>query len=83
LADEDHRVSVPFFIGPDGEQITFAQLPPRELKSWLPRHKAIVVAAVRNGLLTFDEACRRYGPYAEEYLSWHDAVQRGDLHHRG
>ena len=76
-------MSVPFFIGSDGEQITFAQLPPRELECWLPRHKAIVVAAVRNGLLTFDEACSRYGPYAKEYLSWHDAVQRGDVHHRG
>jgi hypothetical protein len=62
---------VPFFIGPEGEQITLAQLPRRGLKRWSPRHKAMVVAAVRHGLLSFDEACNRYGLYAEEYLSWH------------
>jgi hypothetical protein len=65
--------SVPFFIGPDGEQITLAHLPLGGLKRWLPRDKALVVAAVRHGLLTFDEACKRYGPYAEEYLSWHNS----------
>ena len=73
MSDEALRVSVPFFIGPDGEQITLAQLPRRGLKRWLPRHKAMVVAAVRHGLLTFDEACKRYAPYAEEYLSWHSS----------
>jgi hypothetical protein len=31
------------------------------------------VAAVRHGLITFDEACKRYGQYAEEYLSWHNS----------
>ena len=35
----------------------------------------MVVAAVRHGLLTFDEACKRYALYAEEYLSWHDAAR--------
>ena len=68
------KVSAPFFIGPDGERITLSQLPRRGLKRWLPRHKAMVVAAVRHGLLTFDEACKRYPPYAEEYLSWHDSA---------
>jgi hypothetical protein len=71
LSDEAPKVNVPFFIGPNGEQITLAQLPRRGLKRWLPHHKAMVVAAVRHGLLTFDEACKRYGLYAEEYLSWH------------
>jgi hypothetical protein len=65
---------VPFFIGSNGERITLAQLPRRGLKRWLPRHKAMVVAAVRHGLLTFDEACKCYPAYAEEYLSWHNSV---------
>jgi hypothetical protein len=30
----------------------------------------MVVAAVRHGLLTFDEACDRYSLSAEQYLSW-------------
>jgi hypothetical protein len=33
----------------------------------------MVVAAVRHGLLTFDEACKRYAPYAKEFLCWHSA----------
>jgi hypothetical protein len=62
-----------FFIGPDGEQVMLAQLPPRGLKRWLPRDKVMVVAAVRHGQLSFDEACKRYGPYAKGYLSWHNS----------
>ena len=73
MSSEDLRSSVPFLIGPDGEQIALAQLPRRGLKRWLPRDKAMVVAAVRHGLLTFDEACKRYGPYAEEFMSWHNS----------
>ena len=53
--------------------MTLAQLPPRGLKRWLPQHKALVVAAVRHGLLTFGEACERYSLSAEEYLSWQRA----------
>jgi Protein of unknown function (DUF1153) len=60
-----------FFVGPDGRQIKLAQLPPRDLKGWRPGHKAMVVAAVRHGLITVDEACRRYNLSAEGYLSWY------------
>jgi uncharacterized protein DUF1153 len=30
----------------------------------------LVVAAVRHGLLTFDEACERYSLSVDEYLYW-------------
>jgi hypothetical protein len=60
-----------FFIGPDGRQIKLADLPPRGLKDWQPHHKAMVVAAVRHGLLTIDEACSRYDLSTEEYLCWY------------
>jgi len=60
-----------FFVGPDGKQITLAHLPPRDLKDWGPSHKAIVVAAVRHGLITVDEACRRYNLSTEGYLCWY------------
>jgi hypothetical protein len=33
--------------------------------------KAIVVAAVRHGLITLGEACERYHLTTEEYVSWH------------
>src|SRR6185312_11418107 len=34
-------------------------LPPPETKRWVPRRKAQVVAAVRAGALSLDEACER------------------------
>jgi Protein of unknown function (DUF1153) len=70
LSDQDARVRATHLVGPDGKQMTLAQLPSPRLKRWLPRHKALVVAAVRHGLITFDEACERYSLSLDEYLSW-------------
>jgi hypothetical protein len=58
------------FEGPDGERITPSELPPRGLKRWTVREKALVVAAVRNGLLTVAEACERYDLSLEDFLAW-------------
>jgi len=60
----------PFFIGPDGKRITLADLPPRDL----PAQKSMVVAGVRQGLITLREACERYHLSLDEYLSWHRSV---------
>jgi len=60
-----------FFIGPDGKTIRLDQLPRRDLKRWRPRDKAMVVAAVRHGLITVNEACARYDLSIEEYLCWY------------
>jgi hypothetical protein len=46
------------------------KLPPSETKRWVMRRKAQVVAAVRSGLLTFEEACQRYRLSEEEFKSW-------------
>jgi uncharacterized protein DUF1153 len=70
MSDQNTRVRIPSFTGPDGARITLDELPPPRLKRWRPHHKTMVVAAVRHGLLTFDEACDRYSLSAEEYLSW-------------
>jgi len=64
-------VFVILFIGPDGRQTKLTRLPRRDLKNWQPRHKAMVVAAVRHGLITIEEACRRYNLSAERYLCWY------------
>ena len=66
----------PFFIGLDGKRITLADLPPRNLRHFLPRHKAMVVAAVRHGLITLDYACKRYELSTDEYLSWYRSSAR-------
>ena len=60
-----------FYIGPDGTPIKLDDLPPHGFKDWQPRHKAMVVAAVRHGLITVDQACARYDLSIEEYLCWY------------
>ena len=43
------------------------------------RSKAEVVAAVRNGLISLDEACRRYTLSIEEFLSWQRLIDSHGL----
>ena len=45
-------------------------LPPPYTMRWVARRKAAVVAAVRNGRITMEEALRRYQLSEEEFLSW-------------
>ncbi|MDF2765019.1 MAG: hypothetical protein K0S81_2013 [Rhodospirillales bacterium] len=63
-------------IGPSGEPLTIADLPPPETKRWVIRRKAEVVAAVRGGLLTLEEACERYSLSSEEFTSWQRLIDR-------
>lgn len=65
-----------YVIGPDGNPLTMADLPPPDTKRWVIRRKAEVVAAVKGGLLTLDEACERYNLTTEEFLSWQRAINR-------
>lgn len=44
--------------------------PPPLPKRWIPHRKAEVVAAVQDGLLTYDDAMKRYSLSVEEFLSW-------------
>jgi hypothetical protein len=66
-------------MGPYGEQITTSDLPPSNTKRWVIRRKALVVAAVRGGLISLEEACRRYSLSVEEFLSWQQAIDRHGL----
>jgi transposase-like protein len=52
------------------------ELPPPGTKRWTARRKAAVVAAVSSGMITIDEACRRYALSVEEFLSWRNTIQR-------
>jgi hypothetical protein len=54
-------------------------LPAPDTRRWVVRRKAKVVAAVRAGLLSVDEACQRYSLSAEEYQSWERALSRHGL----
>jgi hypothetical protein len=68
-----------YVIGPDGRVLTLTDLPPRDTKRWVIRRKAALVAAVRGGLLTLEEACERYALTIEEYLSWQTTLDRHGL----
>lgn len=68
------RPRTKFVIGPDGSPLTIADLPPSSTRRWVIRRKAEVVAAVRGGLLSLDEACARYTLTIEEFLSWQASI---------
>ena len=66
----------PTVIGPDGTHLTIDDLPNPNTRRWVARRKAEVVAAVRGGLLSLEDACQRYTLSVEEFLSWQRAVER-------
>ena len=66
-------------IGPLGEPLSLADLPSPKTKRWVVRRKAEVVAAVRGGLISLDDACRRYTLTVEEFLSWQRSIERHGL----
>ena len=76
---ENQKIRPQQVIGPLGEALTLATLPPIATARWTPRRKAEVVAAVAGGLLTFDEACERYSLSIEELTSWQRAVDRSGM----
>jgi len=49
-------------LGPEGSPITLDDLPPPDTTRWVIRRKAAVVAGVRAGLLSLEEACARLPP---------------------
>ncbi len=61
---------------PDGTVLTRADLPPADTRRWVASRKAIVVKAVKYGLLTESDALERYDLSAEEFALWIAAVDR-------
>lgn len=62
-------------IGPHGAPMTIDDLPPPDTKRWVVRRKAEVVAGVRAGLISIEEACERYSLSMEEFLSWQRMIE--------
>ena len=79
MAEQQFRARVRYVIGPDGSPLTIADLPPTDTKRWVIRRKAEVVAAVRGGLLSIEEACERYRLTVDEFLSWQRSIDRHGL----
>jgi hypothetical protein len=66
-------------LAPDGSVLTLADLPAPTTERWVASRKAIVVAAMRGGLLSMSDACARYRLTTEEFLSWQTQVDRNGL----
>jgi hypothetical protein len=52
-----------------------AHLPPPDTKRWVPRRKAAIAGAVRNGAIGLEEVCRRYELSVEEFLTWQRTIE--------
>jgi hypothetical protein len=68
-----------YVIGPDGSPMTIADLPAPSTKRWVVRRKAQVIAAVRGGLLSLEDACSRYRLTVDEFLSWQSSIDQHGL----
>ncbi len=64
-------------VEPTGQPLSLKDLPPRNTKRWVIWRKAEVVAAVRGGLISLEEACKRYQLSVEEFQSWQNSL---DVH---
>jgi hypothetical protein len=56
-----------------------ADLPTPGTKRWVIRRKTEVIAAVRGGLLSLEEACSRYMLTVDEFLSWQSSIDQHGL----
>src|SRR5262249_41404815 len=66
---ESARLKAAKVNGPFGPLTIADRLSPGT-RRWSIRRKATVIAAVRGGLLSLEEACRRYALNVEQYVSW-------------
>jgi len=59
---------------------TSNDLPSPGITRWRFQHKALVVTAVRTGLINLADACARYSITIEEFLSWQRLLDEHGLH---
>jgi hypothetical protein len=77
LRPEETSASVDLIaFGAPSKSATVDDLPPPNTRRWVIRRKAEVVLGVRNGVISLEEACRRYKLSIEEFLSWQRLIER-------
>jgi hypothetical protein len=54
-------------------------LPPPDTERWSARRKAAVVMAARTGVISREEACRRYCLSPEELAAWETALDENGI----
>ena len=57
------------------EAPVMTELPSANTRRWVARRKAAVVAAISSGMITLEEACRRYHMSEEELSAWQRAFE--------
>ena len=55
-------------------------LPPADTKRWVARRKAAVIAGLRAGAITTEQAYQRYALSEEELLGWQHAFEADGMH---
>jgi DNA-binding winged helix-turn-helix (wHTH) protein len=70
---------VKFVRGPDGRPLSLSDLPLANMNRWVIRRKAMVVAAVRGGLVSMEQAYERYSLTGDEFVSWERACARSSM----
>lgn len=63
-------------VGPDGRAMTINDLPPPDTTRWVVRRKAQVVFGVQAGLISLEDACKRYSLTPEEFATWERMIER-------
>jgi len=58
------------------KKISISDLPPSNTKRWVIKRKALVVDAVKAGVLSLDDACSKYSLSLEEFFSWQEAMEK-------
>lgn len=58
-------------------QRDLSHLPPPDTKRWVVSRKAIVVDAVRKGLISLADVCARYSLSEEEIRGWMKLAEKG------
>lgn len=76
---KDNEILINGGLGLKHARITFADLPTPGIKRWVVRRKAMIVVAVRGGLLSMSEACDRYTLSVDEFLAWDRAFDTAGL----
>lgn len=55
---------------------TIEDLPSPDTKRWVIRRKAVVVYAVEEGIISLEDACKRYSISLEDFESWRRLIER-------
>src|SRR5450432_3480148 len=84
MDENDHSTSHVFAarleaLPRSAEASPFDGLPPANTRRWVIRRKAEVVAAVRSGAISLEDACSRYKLSIEEFLTWQRLIDSHGL----